>query len=45
MVTYVEDRFAEDQNSNHLIEDRSNLNHKSNHRPGNYEDDYMYSNH
>ena len=45
MLTYVEDRFVEDLNSNHLIEDRSNLNHNSNPQPGNYDYDHMDSNH
>ena len=42
MLTYVEDRFAADQNSNHLAD--NNVNHNSNPRPGNYKDDHMYSN-
>ena len=43
MLTYVEDRFVEDQNNNHLIEDCSNLNHKSIPQSGNYEHECVYS--
>ena len=44
MVTYVENRFAEDQYSNHLMKNRSNVNHNSSPQPSNYyKDDHMNS--
>ena len=42
MLTYVEDRFAANQNSNRLTD--NNVYHNSNLRPGKYQDDYIYSN-